>query len=489
MHLRRGIIVLAILALAIARLPAARAADPEFVGVLALANEDAVAKQLGLSDEVRTKLAGIIDQRENGAVELAMQKDLPADQQAAKLQAYRKESEKLGLDLLTADQRKQLERVRLGRAGLPALVEPDIAKQLQLTDSQRTRIAEILKDRDAALKRATSTQRQSQLGYYEKKLSDVLTDTQRNQWGQLADDTSGAVVAATDAPAKTTETAAKSADVATTPTEKPSDATPAASTGPSTTRTVAAPSNRNTKLTSTKDTSIQRTGDGKIVFNFRNQQWKDALEWFAQAADLSLVMDAVPSGTFNYQDDRAYTLPEAIDIINSILLDREFTLVRRDRMLKVVSLKDGVPPNLVPIVTPDDLEKHGKYELVSMMLPLNRLSTDEALQVVKPLLSLQGLVGSVVPLPQSKQLLVTETAGRMKLIQQILQKADGGITGSKDEIRTFDLRHTLAKDTIGTIKQLMTIPEGTVRMLDIGNNRLLVSGPSEVVSRIADIVK
>ncbi|HID22861.1 MAG TPA: hypothetical protein EYP14_10745, partial [Planctomycetaceae bacterium] len=69
----------------------------------------------------------------------------------------------------------------------------------------------------------------------------------------------------------------------------------------------------------------------KLRFNFRYQRWVDVLEWFAQQADLSLVMDAPPPGTFNYSDTRAYTPTEAIDLLNSVLLPKGFTLIRRER--------------------------------------------------------------------------------------------------------------------------------------------------------------
>ena len=63
-----------------------------------------------------------------------------------------------------------------------------------------------------------------------------------------------------------------------------------------------------------------------------------------------MLLDAPPPGTFNYTDGREYTPAEAIDLINSVLLTKGYTLVRRDRMLLLVNLEDGVPPNLVTSV-------------------------------------------------------------------------------------------------------------------------------------------
>jgi hypothetical protein len=116
----------------------------------------------------------------------------------------------------------------------------------------------------------------------------------------------------------------------------------------------------------TEQSSRSPGNDGKLRFSFRFQPWKDVLDWFAQQAGLSLVMDAPPVGTFNYSDEHEYTPTEAIDLLNSVLLTKGYTLVRRERMLMLINLQDGIPANLVPTVSLDDLDKRGEFELVSV---------------------------------------------------------------------------------------------------------------------------
>ena len=61
------------------------AAEPEFVGVLALAVEAEVAVKLALTDQQREDLEELIDQRESQALELALQlKDAPPAEREAK---------------------------------------------------------------------------------------------------------------------------------------------------------------------------------------------------------------------------------------------------------------------------------------------------------------------------------------------------------------------------------------------------------------------
>ena len=83
------------------------------------------------------------------------------------------------------------------------------------------------------------------------------------------------------------------------------------------------------------------------------------LEWFAREADLSLVLDAPPPGTFNYSDTREYTPTEAIDLLNGVLQTKGYTLIRHGRMLLVINLKAGLPEGVVPQVALSELRVFG----------------------------------------------------------------------------------------------------------------------------------
>ena len=122
------------------------------------------------------------------------------------------------------------------------------------------------------------------------------------------------------------------------------------------------------------------------------------LDWFARQADLSLVMDAPPPGTFNYRDNRDYTPAEAIDLLNSVLLTKGFRSSVAAGMLMLVNLEDGIPPNLMPTVPPEALDSRGEYEPVSVLFNLQSVRPEDAQLEVKKIL---GPVGTVVALPTS----------------------------------------------------------------------------------------
>lgn len=155
----------------------------------------------------------------------------------------------------------------------------------------------------------------------------------------------------------------------------------------------------------------------KLRFNFRYQKWIDVLEWFAKQSNLSLVLDAPPPATFTYSDDRDYTPAEAIDLLNGVLYGKGFTLVRRNRMLLVIDLQGGIPDNSLPRVTFEELDKRGRFEFVSMLFPLEGRDANAVNDEIKPLL---GPYGKSSPLPATKQILISDTAGIMRSVKAVI---------------------------------------------------------------------
>jgi len=155
----------------------------------------------------------------------------------------------------------------------------------------------------------------------------------------------------------------------------------------------------------------------RLKFNFRFQGWIDVLEWFADQADYSLVLDAPPPGTFNYDDNREYSPTEAIDLLNGVLLTKGYTLIRRDQMLFVINLADGLPQDMAPRVTLEEIDKRGKYEFVTVLFPLGKKNAEEVAAEFSPLL---GKHGKAIALPKTGQVLVTDTAGIMRAVKAVI---------------------------------------------------------------------
>lgn len=460
-------------------------ATSTFVGVLALAAEKDVAERIGLPDDVRTKLQDLIEEREQAALELAIKiKDLSPEERTKELAPFVAESEKVGLAILTEEQRTALEKVRIARAGMQSLTEESIAKQLSLSAEQTGKIAALIKERDEQLAAGADDKRTITLAYYERQLAKVLTPEQKASWDALAGLKAGETAPIPGVPAKTTEAGA------------PMVAGPGPGVGP-----VAGPSS--TPSTTTNKTAEgtpspvrgKVSPDGKLRFNFRYAPWKDVLDWFASQADLSLEAETIPQGTFNYTDTHAYTPGEAIDILNSVLLTKGYTLVRRGRLLMVVNLEDAPPlDRLVSRVEPEELDARGEFELVGCLFQLDKFAPEDAEAEIKKLIGPQG---SIVIMPKARQIYVTETAGKLRTIRRIIERVENPDAGRDDALTEIVLKYVDLEAAMQTIRPLMGIPDDRYATPDAAikivpdevGGRLIVSAKPDKLAKIQEIVK
>jgi len=447
-------------------------AEREFVGSLALAVEDDVARLLELTEEQKAALLRLINAREDEALELALRvQELPPDEREQELAPFRRDSEQKGLELLSAEQGERLEQIRVQRAGLSTLSEPEIAERLELTDEQRAQVAELLRQRAEQLDVAGHDDAHVIQAETERALAGVLNDEQRAAWELLS---SGPAAPEGDSPAPTDP-----AEVAQSEGAEASESPPAEMSEPS----PADGAKRPPELTDAERRDLPGVDpeNARLTFNFRYHPWEDVLDWFARQAGLSLLYEDLPQGTCNYVDPREYTTADALDVLNSLLLIKGYTLVRRERMLVVINVENGIPPNLVTKVAVEDLDERGEYELVCIVFQLDKITAEEAQAEIEKLIGPQG---SVVVLPKAQEIVVTETAGRLRTIRDAIQRIEDPEGLSSQQLRSFPLDLALAEDVLAILRQLFGIPpeenadaEGSIRLvLDPIGMRLIAFG-------------
>jgi type II secretory pathway component GspD/PulD (secretin) len=462
-----------------------KAADPTFVGKLAIAVSDEGAKRLGLSDEVKQQLLDLIDRREQQALSTALDiKDLPPQQIAAKLAPFVAESERQGMALLTVEQRAKLDQLRVAQAGMGSLAETELAKVLGLTEDQKKQVTELLEARSQALTRGGENDRRIARDEFERKLAALLTSDQRATWEKmagLADQKAPATVANApnaEAPAPAATAAAKSP-----PSNVAETSPPKSKNEP--------PSPSDTAKSEAPDTRPWADGEVRLKFNFHHTPWDEVLKWLADEADLALHADPAPQGTCNYWDTRSYTTAEAIDVINSILVTKGYMLVRHERLLMLHNLEDPLPPQLVQLVTVDELQNRGEFELVKCLFPLSKLEPTEAEAEIAKLVGPQG---SIVVLPKSRQLLVTETGGRLRAIKRVLDEVENPSGGRTESIRQLTLQNVGVEDFLTIARPLLEIPDGQNSSADLRlaidpfGPRIFATGKNDALRRLEEIL-
>ncbi len=148
----------------------------------------------------------------------------------------------------------------------------------------------------------------------------------------------------------------------------------------------------------------------KIVFSFSKTPWDVALTRFAELAELQLILQFKPPGTFDYTSTKAYTIPEALDILNEVLIAQGFVVLRTDRFLTLAALDQPLPINQVPVIAVEDLPKRGRNEFVTIVRRLKFADPTAIEPEVKRLLGPHGLYQAVSPL---KMIRITDQVSRL----------------------------------------------------------------------------
>lgn len=233
----------------------------------------------------------------------------------------------------------------------------------------------------------------------------------------------------------------------------------------------------------------------EIEFAFDGTPWRDVIKWLADSADLALHMGDVPTGSFTYADSNSFTPQEAIDRVNLFLLPEGFTLIRSGRLLSLVNLSNRQSAQqldaLAKLVTVEELAKLEPFEVVKCLFPLGELKADDAVE------ELAGLNLMVPPatFPRTNQLLITDTAGKLRAANSILSAFAPSTMDNGTVVQGFPLEHVDAEDVLAVIRPHLGLATGEMIGIDVSlssdtkGRSIFVTGVEDKIKLIEGLIK
>lgn len=232
----------------------------------------------------------------------------------------------------------------------------------------------------------------------------------------------------------------------------------------------------------------------KLRFSFRGASWREVLDWIAEAGELSLYVDDVPTGTFTYSDSQYFTVDDAVNRLNLFLLPRGYALVRKGQLLSVINLGDprGLQQldAMARVVTTEELDPLNDHEVVKCFVKLGDVIPTEAINEMEPL----SLMTTPVVLPKSNQLIITDTAKNLRSALQVLSSMQEP-QGEEASIRRFDLKYADASTVLLVAGTHLGIPENETSGIDITittdttGRRLYAVGSEEKLKRLDSLIQ
>ena len=387
----------------------------DLLGRGALMQHPNAATLLNLDEDQQAKTTEWVDARLEQAANFLAEADLETDAGKVAELAFIDESENQLQSVLDPRQQELVELVYEASAGFPALRIDSVTAALQLSETQKSEIVELLDKRQAEFDADSDVNVDAINGKYELMIKRIFQPTQLAAWRVMTLEVAG------EMPEIVVDS-----EVASAPAEETSDA-------------------------KTDADSI------KITFSFGQMDWEPLIEWFAEQAELSLQLETpLPDGTFSYKDKREYTVAESIDLLNNVLMLKGVTLVRNDQQLMVVDLEE-IPEQLIPVVKPEELDKRGRYEIVSCVFSLQFARAGDLEPEIGDLVNED--YGSTVSIPLSNQLVIRETVGNLRSIRAIVEDAEKRAEAQKRPVQTLDLQYITTEEAMLLVRSLFNIDD------------------------------
>ena len=232
-----------------------------------------------------------------------------------------------------------------------------------------------------------------------------------------------------------------------------------------------------------------------VRFSFDGVAWREVIRWLADEGGLALQMSELPTGSFTYSDPRVFTHAAAIDRINLFLLPEGFTLVRSGQLLSVINLGDQRSMQqldaMAEFVTTADLKDRNRHEVVKCIFPLGDIDPEEAVQE----LSVMNLMTTPEVLGKTKQLIITDTASKLRSVQAILSKFTPDEMANGTVVESFALKHVSAEDVLLVARPHLGLATGEMIGIDVSisadvlGKNIFVTGMEDKVKLLEGLVK
>lgn len=178
--------------LGLANLVLAQGQGPDSFGPGRLLFAPDVRKELKLSDEQIGKLRDALGRvMADHKDELAKLQQMPQEERSTKIKVLIKDTQKAIAGVLDAKQLKRFQQIQWQIAGMGALLDPDLQKELKLSGEQKKKLDGIFNDAnkkadEMAKNREGSPEKfQALFEDVEKKANNVLTDEQKQSLKEL----------------------------------------------------------------------------------------------------------------------------------------------------------------------------------------------------------------------------------------------------------------------------------------------------------------
>jgi general secretion pathway protein D len=195
--------------------------------------------------------------------------------------------------------------------------------------------------------------------------------------------------------------------------------------------------------------------EANITFNFRGAEIETVLDYLSEAAGFIIVMETDVRGEINAWSNKPITTDEAVDLLDTLLADKGYAVVRNNRILKIVDQDEAKKYNLPVKKGSDPEEIPANDAMVTQIIPVRYADATQLVQDLEPLLPSDA---TLTANQSSNALVLTDRQASIKRMVEIIVALDTSIS-SISTIKVFPLQYADAKELAEVIKDIFEQPE------------------------------
>lgn len=199
-------------------------------------------------------------------------------------------------------------------------------------------------------------------------------------------------------------------------------------------------------------TASTAAGKGEIRLNFQNASLADVLSYLSEAAGFIILQDAPVAGTVNVVSKQPVSTEDAIDLLNSVLVDKGYIAIRNGRILKIVP-RSGAQKQDIPVMTGSDPTQIPRKDgMVTQILPVRYVEAAKLVENLRPLLSPDATLNAN---EASNALILADTQTNVRRMAEIVRALDSSIS-SISTIHVYTLQYADSKSLAAVLTQLFS---------------------------------
>ena len=210
--------------------------------------------------------------------------------------------------------------------------------------------------------------------------------------------------------------------------------------------------------------------NGKHTLNLKDADVRTFISTVSEITGTNFIVDPRVEGKVNIVSTKPMDADEVYRVFESVLRVHGFALVPAGDVIKVlpeaIAVQDGAASS--PVRGPDSL--------TTRVIPLKYVSPNALLTVLRPLIPQSG---QIVASPSGNAIIVTDRAGNVARIENIIGRID---TVSDSSVEAIPLQHANAQEVASTLNKLAGSETNGSKpamvVADARTNSILLSGES-----------